>query len=158
MIRKKTAVKKSTAKKKVAVKKPAIKKKVVKHKVPRTRNANTMTESMYWGMIRQALRNKSRFWKPKMNAKQKARRPYTGPNKRQKFEYQCAICTKWFPEKNIEMDHLIEAGALNCSADLPAFVDNLFCEESGYQCVCKPCHKIKSQAYLAAKKKLKNKI
>ncbi len=58
----------------------------------RTRNAGTMTESAFWSFIRSALRQKSRWWKPITQCKQKSRRTYKGPNKRQKFEYQCNEC------------------------------------------------------------------
>jgi hypothetical protein len=57
---------------------------------PKPRNAGTMTESAFWSFIRSALRQKSRWWKPITQCKMKARRTYKGPNKRQKFEYQCS--------------------------------------------------------------------
>lgn len=91
-------------------------------------------------MIRSALRNKSRWWKPILICKQKSRRPYKGPNKRQKYEYQCNACGNWFPEKKIAVDHIIPAGALNCYADLPGFVERLFCEQDNLQTLCDKCH------------------
>lgn len=112
---------------------------------PKTRNAGTMTEAAFWSYIRSTLRNKSRFWKPINLAKLKARRKYSGPNKRQKFEYQCNCCKKWFPEKDINVDHIIPAGSLNCANDLPAFVERLFCEVQGLQVLCSECHNIKTQ-------------
>ena len=59
-------------------------KKPKKPRVPRTRNAGTMTESAFWSMIRSALRQKSRWWKPISECKTLARRAYKGKNKRQK--------------------------------------------------------------------------
>ena len=64
-----------------------------KQRVPRTRNARTMTEAQFFSMIRSALREKSRWWKPSGIVRVKARRPYKGPNKRQKYEYQCNKCS-----------------------------------------------------------------
>lgn len=116
-----------------------------KPKVARTRNAGTMTESMFWSMIRSALRQKSRWWKPITLCKQKSRRAYKGPNKRQKFEYQCNTCKNWFPEKKINVDHIIPAGSLNCAADLPGFVERLFCEQDNLQVLCSSCHDIKTK-------------
>jgi hypothetical protein len=52
---------------------------------PKTRNAGTMTDAAFWGFIRSALRQKSRWWKPIGEAKAKAKRSYKGPLKRQKF-------------------------------------------------------------------------
>lgn len=113
-------------------------------RVERTRASGTMTEAAFWGWLRSALRQKSRWWKPIAVAKNKARRVYKGANKRQKYEYQCNICKEWFPEKKINIDHITPAGSLNCAADLPGFVERLFCEEEGLQCLCEKCHNEKT--------------
>ena len=128
------------------VKKNAAKRraKIPRTKTPKARNAGTMTESAFWSFIRSALRQKSRWWKPIMQAKMEARRPYKGPNKRQKFEYLCAHCKAWFPEKKINIDHICPAGSLNCAQDLPGFVERLFCEVDNLQCLCEKCHNIKT--------------
>lgn len=118
---------------------------VKKPRVVKTRNAGTMTESAFWSFIRSALRQKSRFWKPIKLCKEAARRVYNGPNKRQKFEYQCYTCKQWFPEKSINVDHIIPAGSLNNPQDLPGFVDRLFCEVDNLQVLCEGCHNIKTQ-------------
>jgi HNH endonuclease. len=112
---------------------------------PKTRNAGTMSESAFWTFIRSALRQKSRWWKPITECKLKARRPYKGVNRRQKFEYQCNTCKKWFPDKEINVDHIVGAGSLNCSADLAGFVDRLFCEQDNLQVLCETCHNTKTQ-------------
>jgi 5-methylcytosine-specific restriction endonuclease McrA len=118
---------------------------VRKPRVVKTRNAGTMTESAFWSFIRSALRQKSRWWKPITQTKMKSRRAYKGPNKRQKFEYQCVHCTKWFPEKKINVDHICPAGSLNCAQDLPGFVERLFCESDNLQVLCESCHNTKTQ-------------
>lgn len=112
---------------------------------PKTRNAGTMTESAFWSFIRSALRQKSRWWKPITECKMKARRAYKGPLKRQKFEYQCNTCKNWFPDKKINVDHIIGAGSLNCASDLPGFVDRLFCEQDNLQVLCTECHDKKTK-------------
>lgn len=112
---------------------------------PKPRNAGTMTESAFWSFIRSALRQKSRWWKPITQCKMKSRRPYKGPNKRQKFEYQCKSCSKWFPDKKVNVDHIIPAGSLQCAADLPGFVERLFCEIDNLQVLCSDCHNKKTQ-------------
>jgi 5-methylcytosine-specific restriction endonuclease McrA len=113
---------------------------VKRSRVAKTRNSGTMTESAFWSFIRSALRNKSRWWKPITECKQKARRPYTGSNKRQKFEYQCNQCKGWYPEKQINVDHIIPAGTLTCSSDLAGFIERLFCEQENLQVLCEKCH------------------
>lgn len=120
-------------------------KKIVKSRVPKTRNAGTLSEAGFWSFIRSTLRQKSRWWKPVALCKAKARRAYHGTNKRQKYEYQCAKCKNWYAEKYINVDHTIPVGALNCSEDLPGFVERLFCEEDNLQVLCEKCHNIKTQ-------------
>jgi 5-methylcytosine-specific restriction endonuclease McrA len=117
----------------------------VKAVTPKPRNAGTMTESAFWSFIRSALRQKSRWWKPITQCKMKARRAYKGPNKRQKFEYQCNECKQWHPEKNINVDHIIPAGTLKCANDLPGFVERLFCEADNLQVLCSACHDVKTK-------------
>jgi 5-methylcytosine-specific restriction endonuclease McrA len=112
---------------------------------PKTRNAGTMTDAAFWSFIRSALRQKSRWWKPISEAKAKAKRVYKGPLKRQKFEYQCAECKGWFPDKKVNVDHIIPAGTLRCADDLPAFVERLFCEVDNLQVLCQGCHDIKTK-------------
>ena len=113
--------------------------------VLKTRNSGTMTEAAFWSFIRSALRQKSRWWKPITECKLKAKRAYKGPNKRQKFEYKCAACNNWFPEKQINVDHIKPAGSLNCAQDLPGFVERLFCEIDNLQVLCEKCHDVKTK-------------
>ena len=126
----------------MAVKKKKAAKRV---KAVKTRNAGTMTESAFWSFIRSGLRQKSRWWKPITECKLKAKRAYKGPNKRQKFEYQCNECKNWFPEKQINVDHIVPAGSLNCAQDLPGFVERLFCEIEHLQVLCEKCHDKKTK-------------
>jgi len=126
-------------KKKATVRKPRA------NAAPKTRNNGTLTESAFWSFIRSGLRQKSRWWKPITQCKLNAKRAYKGPNKRQKFEYQCNSCKKWFAEKNINVDHIQPAGSLNCANDLPGFVERLFCEVDNLQVLCSGCHNIKTQ-------------
>lgn len=126
-------------KKKATVRKPRA------NAAPKTRNNGTLTESAFWSFIRSGLRQKSRWWKPITQCKLNAKRDYTGPNKRQKFEYQCNICKKWFADKNINVDHIHPAGSLNCANDLPGFVERLFCEVDNLQVLCIQCHDTKSK-------------
>ena len=103
----------------------------------KTRNLNTLTEAAFWGKIRSALRRLSIYWKPAQEAKKRARRNYKGKG-RQKYEYQCASCKKWFKGTDINIDHKVEVGTLRSSDDLKGFVDRLFIENpDGYQILCK---------------------
>lgn len=125
-------------------------KKVKKQLVPRTRNAGTMTESMFWSWLRSILRRASMRWKPISQAKMKNRRTKPASvSGKHKFEYQCNSCKQWFPEKvgknkMIEIDHIEETGSLRCAEDLPGFVTRLFCEVDGLQVLCTKCHDSKT--------------
>lgn len=111
---------------------------------PKTRASNTMSDGEFFSFIRSALRQKSRWWKPKLEVKMAARRPYKGQNKRQRFEYQCNICKDWFIERLISIDHILPVGSLRSAEDLPEFVERLFCEKENLQCVCAKCHSAKT--------------
>lgn len=117
----------------------------------KVRNSGTMTEAAFWSFIRATLRQKSRWWKPIKNVKLKARRAYKGQSKRQKYEYQCNRCKKYFPEKLINVDHIIPIGKLNCANDLPNFVERLFCEEDNLQVLCNICHDKKTKKEIRKK-------
>lgn len=136
------------------------KKKVTKSRVEKPYNHGTMSKSAFWGMIRSCLRQKSRWWKPIAECKKLARRVYKGKNKTQKWEYQCSNCKEWFMEKEIAVDHIIEAGTLTCKEDAGDFIERLFCEVDGFQVLCnkrldgkESCHKKKTDKYMKSKKK-----
>lgn len=122
-----------------------VKKKRTVVKKPKPRNAGTMTESAFWSFIRSSLRQKSRWWKPIIQCRELAKRKYNGPNKRQKYEYQCNHCKGWFPAKDVNVDHIIPAGNLQSGKDLEGFVERLFCEVDNLQCLCTSCHDIKTK-------------
>lgn len=106
----------------------------------KTRCGGRMTESAYWSFVRSGLRQKSMRWAVKYDVLNAAKRPYTGEDKRTKNEYQCAICQQWFKMKEIEVDHIVETGSLKSAADLPRFVETLFCEADNLRVLCKNCH------------------
>lgn len=111
--------------------------------VKRTRNGGTMTEAMFWGRIRASLRRMWMYWKPRKMALEHARRAYTGTKKNQKWEYRCAECRLWYPVKEVETHHKVEAGSLRCSEDIAGFIERLFVEDiSQLKILCKNCHKL----------------
>jgi 5-methylcytosine-specific restriction endonuclease McrA len=114
----------------------------------RTRNAGTWTEAAYWGRVRSHLRRLFRFnWLPAKQALEAAKRPYRGPNKRQKVEYQCAVCKEWFPRDGVEIDHVVPCGSLKSEADLAGFLTRLYPEDpAAYQVLCESCHLRKTAA------------
>ncbi len=123
---------------------------------PRTRGGGTWTEAGYFGFIRGALRRAAMRYPPKLQVKMAARRPFSKPPKgkgRQKWEYKCQECNTWNADKNSVVDHVIPAGTLKTYADLPQFVENLFCEPDGLRMLCKPCHQIITNEQNAERRK-----
>ena len=110
----------------------------------KTRGGESMTEAAYWGKARSALRKLWMHW-PVRTQVLNQRRIVASPKKgqRHKFEYLCNHCDKYFPNKEVEVDHIIPAG--NISEDMGAFYQRLLCEADNLQVLCKPCHAVKTQ-------------
>ena len=109
-------------------------------KPEKTRCGKTWTEARYWGFIRSALRRAFTRYPVNYQCRNAAKRPYKGPNKLQKNEFQCGVCKEWFIQKATQVHHLVECGSLKSYSDLPGFVERLFCEVDNLQVVCKTCH------------------
>ena len=73
----------------------------------RTRANNTWSENQYFQFIRSLLRSGSRKWPATGAALKAAQFNYTGPNKRQKWWYQCAQCKKMFKGDAVVVDHIV---------------------------------------------------
>lgn len=113
----------------------------------------TMTKTAFFTFVRSALRKYSMYWKPISTCRNKAKRAYKGNNVRQKWEYQCNKCKKWYKGTEISVDHIIPAGALNSFEDIPQFVKVLFCDSTNLQVLCKTCHGKKTNKERKTKKK-----
>ncbi len=110
------------------------------------------------------LRNASKKWAPKNNAKKKARRgkivnPETG---RENWANECAMCHELVLEKESEVDHAepvvpIEGFKGSSSTfldyDWNVILERLLIEEHGFQVLCKPCHLIKTNNSRERRKK-----
>lgn len=102
------------------------------------------TEAKFWSFVRSGLRAKWVRWPPRYEALANARRIYKGKNKRQKYEYKCNICKKYYMQKEVEVDHIIPCGTLKDFSHLATFVENLFVGVDKLQVVCKSCHRSKT--------------
>ena len=125
--------------------------------IERTRNAGKLTEAAYWGKVRGALRKAFAAWEPARLAMIAARRPYTGPNKRQKFEVQCNDCKAWYQIKEIRRDHIIPVGSLRSVTDLLGFMQRLTPEDpKAFQMLCSTCHDTLTRAQNAERRAKKS--
>jgi 5-methylcytosine-specific restriction endonuclease McrA len=111
------------------------------------------TESLIISRIRSTLRRLSMQMPSAREAKLKVRRAYTGPNPRQRFEYKCAQCGDWFPEKGVQVDHTVPAGSMKTFEDVGPFARRLlFCKVTDLEVLCKKDHQIKSNRERAERK------
>ena len=104
------------------------------------------TEARFWSFIRSALRSAWSRYPVKYKVLANAKRNYKGPNKQQKYEFQCAECKEWFKAKEVSVDHITPAGTLRSYEDLPDFVRKLFVSEEELQVLCDKDHKAKTLA------------
>lgn len=80
-----------------------------------------------------------------MQAKQAARRPNQSDNLRMKWEFQCAKCRQWFPDKQVQVDHIIPCGSLKHHNDIVTFLQRLTPESpEAFQVLCSGCHQHKT--------------
>jgi hypothetical protein len=60
---------------------------------------------------------------------------------------RCEICGGLFPQKEIEVDHKTGEHSLRKTSDIQAFVEGIvFVRKEDLAIVCKPCHRIKTNA------------
>lgn len=123
-------------------------------KAPKTRNAGTWTETQFWGGLRSHLRRLWRFqWIPAKQALERVKRPYKGPSRLQKWEYQCEECKAWFIRKSVQIDHVVPCGTLKSFSDVEPFITRMLPEDSNaYQILCKKCHQQKTNEERALRK------
>lgn len=114
--------------------------KALKRKVDKPFADGTLSNSQFFGMIRSALRQKSRFFYSVKVARERARIPYIGPSKRDKWRYKCEVCGDIFPAKQTCVHHAIECGSLTSFEDLPEFTRRLFCSSDDLMLICNDCH------------------
>lgn len=56
--------------------------------------------------------------------------------------YQCSICKKLYPSKEVEVDHIIPL--MKDAKNWDDVVRNMFCATEQLQVLCKTCHKAKT--------------
>lgn len=59
--------------------------------------------------------------------------------------YKCAICEEEFPFSNVQADHTLSIVTSIGFTTFDDWIDRGFVSKYDFQCVCKPCHKIKSK-------------
>lgn len=111
----------------------------------------TQAAFMSWcrGGIRRSLWNKSPI-KINFIKKHRIRIPNPKKTKRSPAEVwgaKCALCSKLFVLKDIQVDHKVGNHSLTEISDIQSFIESIvMVEEQDLQLICKGCHKIKTHS------------
>lgn len=111
-------------------------------------NDGKWTEGRFKSFITSTLRSGTRRWPPKHMALAEAKterkiNPATG---RLAQMYLCNHCKQEFSSRDIQLDHIkpvVDPKKGFQTWDI--YIDKLFCERKNFQCLCKPCHKVKTK-------------
>ena len=100
-----------------------------------------MIDTKLKNFIINTLRRASFRWKPRGEAKKRykvqAGEYTTG---RKKYAYKCAMCDGIFKSGEVKMDHVDPAVPLEGWQGFDIFIERMFCDEEGFQCLCEGCH------------------
>lgn len=107
------------------------------------RNGGEWTEARFTSFVKSALRNASQRWPPKYKVLSKA---YVGQrinpkSGRMAKHYLCKACEEAFPAKEIQVNHIVPVVPVTGFDSWDGVVERMFCEESGLEVLCIPCHK-----------------
>lgn len=116
-----------------------------------------------------ALRSVFRRWPPFGRVLKAAKREYFVPTKmggqRRRVEFKCSKCQQYFNRKQIQVDHtypvVSEEGFPTLpdgSDDFNTFIRRLFVSDDKLSCMCKSCHKIKTQEENKARREYKKMV
>jgi 5-methylcytosine-specific restriction endonuclease McrA len=97
------------------------------------------------------LRRISYQWKARKDAKTAARIS--------RGKYECNMCSEIHGPKEICLDHIVPVVDPNKGfTDWNDYIEKLFCNEDGFQVLCKPCHDVKTQEENGKRKVTRKKV
>jgi hypothetical protein len=105
-----------------------------------THNDGWWTKSRFMSMFSSALKDLTKYWRPKTRYKKEHLMVLNGV-----IKGQCQYCYEWFESNKLEVDHIVPCGSLKELSDLGEVAARTFIEsQDGWQLLCKLCHGIKS--------------
>lgn len=112
-------------------------------KVEKPRCNGEWTEARFNSFVKSALRGASQRWPPKYQTLQDAfvgikTNPKTG---RQAKHFHCRACGLDFPQKEVEVNHIVPVVPVEGFDSWDGVISRMFCEKDGLEVLCKPCHK-----------------
>ena len=106
-------------------------------------NNNTWTQARFNAFVKSALRSASVRWPPRYQVLSEA---YVGTktnpktNRQAKF-YKCAKCLFDFVGKDVQVNHKTPVVPVSGFDSWDGVISRMFCEKSGLEVLCIPCHK-----------------
>jgi 5-methylcytosine-specific restriction endonuclease McrA len=104
-------------------------------------------DSRFRSFLMSALRRASRFWSPARECLGRARIA--------RGMYKCENCSKVVGTKEIKIDHIDPVIPISGFEKWDEVIERLFCEEDGFQAICKECHDIKTKKENSDRKALR---
>lgn len=106
-------------------------------------NDGQWTAARYNSFIKSGLRSASQRWPPRYQVLNEAKvgkkiNPKTG---RLAEHYRCAACARTFPGKEVQVNHITPVVPTTGFDSWDGVISRLFCEKSGLEVLCIPCHK-----------------
>lgn len=116
--------------------------------VPKTRCSGTLTESGYRNWIISLLRRGTLRWKPRGEALRQAEvgRKTNEATGRLAMHVECAECGSHVPKGMAHVDHIVPVVGVDGWTNWDDYVHNMFCEIDNLRVLCKPCHKVVTDA------------
>jgi 5-methylcytosine-specific restriction endonuclease McrA len=119
------------------------------------------TEGRRQGFITSVIRKGFTRWPAKFEVLKNAKlgKYINESTKRISEHYRCAICQGDFPSAMVEVDHITPVVSTTKGwTSWDSFIDNLFCDASNLQVICKTCHKKKTKLENEERRKQKGSI
>ena len=121
---------------------------------PKPYNSGQWTQARMNSFVKSALRGAR--WPVKYECIKSAYTGKSAPNPatgRLCKQYRCADCMRSFPQKHVRADHIKPVvDPVRGFVDWNTYVERLFVELDGFQCLCKECHDAKTARERKARK------
>ena len=117
-------------------------------------NNGQWTAARYNSFVKGGLRSTSQRWPPRYSvlaASRRGKRVNPASGRMAEF-HECASCKNLFVSKDVEVNHIIPVVPIEGFDNWDNVIKRLFCEKSGLEVVCKPCHKLITKEENATRK------
>ena len=112
------------------------------------------TDARRHSFIVSVLRSGTRRWPPKFETLNEAKteKKINKKTGRLAQHYKCAQCKEDFPAKEVSVDHKKPVIGKEGFTTWDAFIDNMFCDKSNLQVLCKTDHDLKTKKETSVRK------